>query len=149
MINEGFCRELFLEPPEILKCFCLISTQGLIFFYMIFWYFFLLLLWSIICHQLFLLLVTFIFGSMGKTATCLTPGIRDFGHWFWKIGCDAHNLQPFNGLISKINKSRGHFPSRHNYVTNYTLLSERFKDFKNQTVYWCLLIKRKRQDMFL
>ena len=77
---------------------------GLDFFYVIFWYFFLLLLWSIICHQLFLLLVTFIFGPMGKMATCLTPGIRDFGHWFWKIGRDVHNLQPLNGLIKKKKK---------------------------------------------
>ena len=29
----------------------------------------------------------------------LTPGIRNFGHWFWKIGRDAHNLQSFNSLI--------------------------------------------------
>ena len=78
---------------------------GLDFFYMIFWYFFLLLLWSIIWHQLFLLLATFVFGPMEKTATCVTPGIRDFGHWFWKIGRDAHNLQPFNGLISKKTKA--------------------------------------------
>ena len=96
---KAFPQTFFLEPPEILKRFCLISIQGLIFFDMIFWYFFLLLLWSIIYHQLFLLLVTFIFGPMGKTATCLTPAVRDFGHWFWKIGCDAHNLQSLNGLI--------------------------------------------------
>ena len=77
------------------------------FFYMIFWYFFLLLLWSIIWHQLFLLLATFVFGPVEKTATCVIPGIRDFGHWFWKIGCDAHNLQSFNGLISKKKKVVG------------------------------------------
>ena len=41
---------------------------------------------------------------MGKMATCLTPGIRDFGHWFWKISRDAHNLQP-NGLIKKKKKA--------------------------------------------
>ena len=61
------------------------------------------------------------FGPMENTATCITPGIKDFGHWFWKIGRDAHNLQLFNGLISKKKKKRksgGHFPSEHNYVAD-------------------------------
>ena len=75
------------------------------FFYMIFWYFFLLLLWSSIWHQLFLLLATFVFGSMEKSTTCVTPGIRDFGHWSWKVSHDAHNLQPFDGLIKKKTKA--------------------------------------------
>ena len=81
--------------------FLLNIYPGLEFFYMIFWYFFLLLLWSIIWHQLFLLLATFDFSPMEKMATCVTPRIRDFGHWFWKISHGAHNLQPFNGLIKK------------------------------------------------
>ena len=103
MINEGFCTKFFFRIPWNFEAFLVNIYPGLDFFYVIFWYFFLLLLWSIICHQLFLLLVTFIFGPMGKMATCLTPGIRDFGHWFWKIGRDAHNLQP-NGLIKKKRK---------------------------------------------
>ena len=90
--------------------FLLNIYPGLDFFYMIFWYFFLLLLWSIIWHQLFLLLATFDFGPMEKTATCVTPRIRDFGHWFQKIGRDAHNLQPFNGLILKIKQKQWLFP---------------------------------------
>ena len=79
------------------------------FFYMIFWYFFLLLLWSSIWHQLFLLLATFVFGPMEKSTTCVTLGIRDFGHWSWKVSHDAHNLQPFDGLIKKKQK-RWPFP---------------------------------------
>ena len=98
MINEGFCTKFFFRIPWNSEAFLVNIYPGLDFFYVIFWYFFLLLLWSIICHQLFLLLVTFIFGPMGKTATCLTPAVREFGHWFWKIGCDAHNLQSLNGL---------------------------------------------------
>ena len=81
--------------------FLLNIYPGLDFFYMIFWYFFLLLLWSIIWHQLFLLLATFVFGPMEKTTTCVTSGIREFGHWFGKVGHDTHNLQPFNGLTKK------------------------------------------------
>ena len=107
---KAFAQRFFLEPPEILKRFCLISTQGLIFFYMIFWYFFLLLLWPIIFHQLFLLWVIFIFGSMEKTATCLNPGIRDFGQWFWKTGREPNILQPLNGLISNKKQKRWPFP---------------------------------------
>ena len=105
MINEGFCTKFFFRIPWNFEAFLVNIYPGLDFFYVIFWYFFLLLLWSIICHQLFLLLVTFIFGPMGKTATCLTPRIRDFGRWFWKTGRDAHNLQPLNGLILKKTKA--------------------------------------------
>ena len=96
MINEGFCTKFFFRIPWNFEAFLVNIYPGLDFFYVIFWYFFLLLLWSIICHQLFLLLVTFIFGPMGKTATCLIPR---------KIGRDAHNLQPLNGLISKKKKA--------------------------------------------
>ena len=45
------------------------------------------------------------YGKNGKTATCLTPGIRDFGHGFGKIGRDAHNLWLLNDLISKKTKA--------------------------------------------
>ena len=27
------------------------------------------------------------------------PYKKNFGYWFWKTGCDTHNLQTFNGLI--------------------------------------------------
>ena len=73
MINEGFWTEFFffLKKPWNSWAFLCNIYPGLDFFYMIFGYFFLLLLWSIICHQLFWLLVTFIFGPMEKTPTCL------------------------------------------------------------------------------
>ena len=106
MINEGFCIEFFfLEPPEILKCFCLISTQGLIFLYNFLVFFSSLAMISHLPSIVFAF-GNFHFGPMGKTATCLTPGIGDFGHWFWKICRDVHNLQPFNGLISKKKKKK-------------------------------------------
>ena len=98
-----------IQPPENLKCFCWISTQGIFFTWSFGIFFF-------SCYDLSFGINCFCFWQLSilalwkKRPPALRPELGTLGTGFKKIGRDAHNLQPFNGLILKIKQKQWLFP---------------------------------------
>ena len=91
----------------------------------------------------------FHFWPYGKNGTCLTPIIMDFGHWFWKIGRDAHNLQPLNGLIKKNKKQkRWQFPIGAQ-LCDWLILPNMSKSKGRQTTKFDQLIEYNMRNIFV